>query len=131
MTRSENEGTSDAIWSHPHHGLHCRRHWPRRAEPCQRELAPELGALVALHGDVETVGYWRRYYQQYRYGPGPYAVPPVVVPAPVVVPPAVVETPVVPPPPPPRPASCGEYRYWNGEYCVDARYNRTYVGPRP
>ena len=95
------------------------------------ELAPELGALVALHGDVETVGYWRRYYQQYGYGPGPYAVPPVVVPAPVVVPPAVVETPVVPPPPPPRPASCGEYRYWNGEYCVDARYNRTYVGPRP
>jgi hypothetical protein len=29
-----------------------------------------------------------------------------------------------------RPASCGEYRYWNGEYCADARYQRPYVGPR-
>lgn len=32
--------------------------------------------------------------------------------------------------PPPRPANCGEYRYWNGEYCADARYNPPYVGPR-
>jgi hypothetical protein len=29
-----------------------------------------------------------------------------------------------------RPASCGKYRYWNGERCVDARYQRPYVGPR-
>ena len=28
--------------------------------------------------------------------------------------------------PPPRPMSCGKYRYWNGEYCADAPY----VGPR-
>jgi hypothetical protein len=97
-------------------------------------LAPGLTALDRPHGGVVTVGYWRRYYQQYGYGPGRYAVPPVVVPGPVVVRPAVVETQVVPPPPPPpppRPASCGEYRYWNGDYCVDALYNRTYVGPRP
>ena len=32
--------------------------------------------------------------------------------------------------PPPRPASCGRYRYWNGEYCADARYRPPYVGPR-
>lgn len=32
--------------------------------------------------------------------------------------------------PPPRPASCGKYRYWNGEFCADARYRPPYVGPR-
>jgi hypothetical protein len=26
---------------------------------------------------------------------------------------------------------CGEYCYWNGQYRVDARYNRPYLGPRP
>jgi hypothetical protein len=31
---------------------------------------------------------------------------------------------------PVRPASCGEYRYWNGNRCVDARYNDPYLGPR-
>jgi len=31
---------------------------------------------------------------------------------------------------PPRPASCGEYHYWNGVACVDARYNDPYLGPR-
>ena len=29
-----------------------------------------------------------------------------------------------------RPASCGEYHYWNGVACVDARYNNPYIGPR-
>jgi hypothetical protein len=32
--------------------------------------------------------------------------------------------------PPPRPLSCGEYRYWDGARCVDARYNKPYLGPR-
>ena len=31
---------------------------------------------------------------------------------------------------PARPTSCGEYRYWNGDRCVDARYNDPYLGPR-
>ena len=31
---------------------------------------------------------------------------------------------------PVRPASCGQYHYWNGVQCVDARYNNPYVGPR-
>jgi len=26
--------------------------------------------------------------------------------------------------------SCGEYNYWDGERCVDARYNKPYLGPR-
>jgi len=32
--------------------------------------------------------------------------------------------------PPPRPANCGEYHYWNGAYCADAREQPPYVGPR-
>lgn len=32
--------------------------------------------------------------------------------------------------PPPRPANCGEYKYWNGAYCADAREQPPYVGPR-
>ncbi len=55
--------------------------------------------------------------------PAAYAPPPVVVGAP----------PYVygwPPPPPPRPASCGQYRYWNGEFCADARFRPPYIGPR-
>src|SRR5512145_1026673 len=63
-----------------------------------------------------------RYYRQYPYGAPPVVVVPPAVP---VVPPAAVEEPVIVVPPP-RPASCGEYRYWNGEYCVDARYNTPY-----
>ena len=31
---------------------------------------------------------------------------------------------------PPRPANCGQSRYWNGEYCADARYQPPYLGPR-
>jgi hypothetical protein len=32
--------------------------------------------------------------------------------------------------PPPRPANCGQYKYWNGAYCADARDEPPYVGPR-
>lgn len=31
---------------------------------------------------------------------------------------------------PERPANCGVYRYWNGDYCADARDEPPYVGPR-
>lgn len=48
-----------------------------------------------------------------------YASPPAVE----YVPPAPVLIPL-------RPRSCGKYRYWTGEYCADARYERPYVGPR-
>ena len=86
--------------------------------------------LVTSHASFERVG-WRR-----NYGYSPYATPPVVVvPQVPVVPPVVVQQqPVIVQQPvvvlPPRPASCGEYHYWNGQYCVDARYNRPYLGPR-
>lgn len=60
-----------------------------------------------------------------RYFPRPpeYYAPPVIVyyPPPVVYYPAPEFI---------RPASCGRYRYWNGEYCADAREQRPYVGPR-
>ena len=96
--------------------------------------APAPGtAWSKMPSSIQPDGYWDRQYRRY----GPYAVPPaavvvppVVVPQPApVVPPVVVEQPVIVLPP--RPASCGEYRYWNGQYCVDARYNRPYLGPRP
>jgi len=94
------------------------------------ELTPELGALVALSGDVETSK--RRYdHQLYGYDPGRYVVPPVVVPAPVVVPPAVVEARSFRHLCPRVRRVAGNTAIWNGEYCVDARYNRAYVGPRP
>jgi hypothetical protein len=32
--------------------------------------------------------------------------------------------------PPPRPLNCGQYRFWNGVACVDARYTDPYLGPR-
>ena len=86
-------------------------------------------AVAARSGMVHQAQIFpRRYYRRY----GPYAVPPVapvVPPAVEVVPPVVVEEPVIVVPL--RPASCGEFRYWNGTACVDARYNTPYLGPRP
>jgi hypothetical protein len=95
------------------------------ATPGTGLAVPAITAGDALVQKVQI--FPRRYYRQY-----PYGAPPVVVPAIPVAPPVVVEGPdAVVVVPPPRPASCGEYRYWNGQYCVDARYNRPYLGPRP
>jgi hypothetical protein len=85
----------------------------------------EASALVVEAG-------WRRNWR--RYGP-PVVVPdaaadvdvdaevsePVTVPG--ETPPVIVIVPV-------RPASCGQYRYWDGARCVDARYHDPYIGPR-
>lgn len=62
------------------------------------------------------------------YAPGAVAVVPAVpvVPVPQATAPVVVAPVLVPV----RPASCGQYHYWNGVQCVDARYNNPYVGPR-
>lgn len=60
----------------------------------------------------------------YGYAPPPRAYGYAPPPAPYVDAPAYE---LLPPPPP---ANCGEYHYWNGEYCADARYNPPYVGPR-
>ena len=87
-----------------------------------------LTSPMADDGLVQTVQIFpRRYYRQH-----PYGTPPVVGVQPVVpvVPPAVAQEPVIVVPPP-RPTSCGQYHYWNGQNCVDARYNRPYLGTRP
>ncbi len=88
---------------------------------------------VASQSLVEEAG-WRRYCR--RYGCGPE----VVLPGVEVVPGAEmdgdvdgdveVDVPAVVVLPPPRPLSCGQYRYWNGVACVDARYTDPYLGPR-
>lgn len=50
----------------------------------------------------------------FRYPPAPMQAygPPVIIVVPM------------------RPASCGQYRYWDGEHCADARFDPPYVGPR-
>jgi hypothetical protein len=69
---------------------------------------------------VQKVDYWNRYYR--RHGYPPPTVVPVPVAPPALNPPIVTEVPL-------RPASCGEYRYWDGAACVDARFNKPYLGP--
>jgi hypothetical protein len=77
--------------------------------------------LRAETGVVEEAGYLRRQYRRQlrRYGYVSEATPY----APAVVGDDVVLVPL-------RPASCGEYRYWNGVRCADARYETPYIGPR-
>lgn len=88
---------------------------------------PVRGATVrATAGLIQKVDYWHRYYRQHGYPPP--AVVPVVPAVPVTPAPVVEGAPVVVVPA--RPISCGEYHYWNGVACVDARYNNPYVGPR-
>jgi len=76
---------------------------------------------------IENAG-WRRNWRRPGYGPE------------IVLPDAEVDidvngdgdvdVPAIIVLPPPRPLSCGEYRYWNGDRCVDARYNNPYIGPK-
>jgi hypothetical protein len=77
--------------------------------------------LQAKPGLAENAGYLRRQYRRQlrRDGYIPEATPY----APAVVGDEVVLVPV-------RPSSCGEYRYWNGVRCADARYETPYIGPR-
>jgi hypothetical protein len=96
--------------------------------PANKAAAGPLPAAITADlapAMVEKVDYWHRYYRHHGYAPG--AV--VVVPAPVsdAPPPAVEVAPILVPV---RPLSCGQYHYWNGTQCVDARYNNPYVGPR-
>jgi hypothetical protein len=83
--------------------------------------ASALKSLLVANTAVEKVGWRRRYWRNYGVWPtGPRGVVrgDVVVDADDDV---VVVSPV-------RPASCGEYHYWNGIACVDARYNDPYLG---
>ena len=86
-----------------------------------------LAASKMVPGIVEKAGWRRRYYRRHRYLPPPpaYYAPeaaPYVLEAPLVDD-DVLLVPV-------RPSSCGEFYYWNGEACVDARYYDPYLGPR-
>lgn len=92
---------------------------------------PAVSSPVVIPALTVETG-WRRNWR--RYGP------PVVVPdaaADVDVDAEVSEQVTVPGETPPviaivsvRPASCGQYRYWDGARCVDARYHDPYIGPR-
>jgi hypothetical protein len=79
---------------------------------------PKPTASVATPGLITKADYWHHYCKYHDCTGG---VPPIaVVP---ISPPVVAVVPV-------RPVSCGEFHYWDGERCVDARYNRPYLGPR-
>ena len=113
-------------------------------------LSCTLMAMIAVAASVEQAGaqprddyflsdppdYYpppRYYPPQSYYAPRAYYAPPPVryypryeyvqPPAAYYAPPEAVWTPR-------RPRSCGRYRYWDGEYCADARYQPPYVGPR-
>jgi hypothetical protein len=90
------------------------------AEGASAAPLPHIAAASA----VEPVGYWK-HYCKYNDCTGAAGVDAEVT-APVVVP----ENPPVVAIVPVRPASCGEFKYWNGSACVDARYNKPYIGPR-
>lgn len=76
---------------------------------------------------VEKAG-WRRYCR--RYGCGPDVAYPNVEVVPGAVTDIEADVPAVVVLPPPRPLSCGQYRYWDGDRCVDARYTDPYLGPK-
>jgi hypothetical protein len=81
--------------------------------------------VLAVPGNVsamtEKAG-WRRYCRLYGCPPPGYVPPPAADALAVTPDGDVVAVPL-------RPASCGEFHYWNGEACVDARYSRPYLGP--
>ena len=95
---------------------------PAGAAPAPVPAASAYGPSPAT---VETVGYWRKYCK-FNNCNGPSVDVTVDAPPPVLNPdnPAIIA--IVPV----RPVSCGEFHYWNGAACVDARYNKVYVGPR-
>jgi hypothetical protein len=90
--------------------------------PASAAPAPGVhaGDIVSL---VEPVG-WRRYWRRHGYAPDAMLAP---APGSAVV----VESADGPVLVPLRPASCGQYHYWDGTRCVDARYHDPYLGPRP
>jgi hypothetical protein len=84
---------------------------------------PSLTSADTGPSTTHTVDWQRRYLR--RYGTLPPGPPPVV--GNNVVIDADEDTVIIVPL---RPASCGEFRYWNGTACVDARYNTPYLGPK-
>jgi hypothetical protein len=85
---------------------------------------PTLEGLNVNRTAVQPVGWRERYYR--RHGVWPRGTRRAVRNRDVVVAPSVGAVIVAPV----RPRSCGEYHYWNGVACVDARYNDPYLGPK-
>jgi hypothetical protein len=82
---------------------------------------PALSVRSPAPALIEQAG-WRRYCRLHDCSSPDY-VPPAAADALAVTPDGdVVAVPL-------RPASCGQFHYWNGTACVDARYNRPYLGP--
>jgi len=84
---------------------------------------PSLTYLDVASTAVQQVDWRRRYYRRngvWPNGPRAAAGDDVVVTADGDV---VVVAPL-------RPSSCGQYHFWNGVACVDARYNDPYLGPK-
>jgi hypothetical protein len=100
----------------------------------QALAGPAVVASPAAGQSLAEKAGWRRYCRRYGCGPD------VVYPGTVAVPEAEAEidaevdiesgAAAVIVLPPPRPLSCGQYRYWNGARCVDARYTDPYLGPK-
>jgi len=110
---------------------------PALAWSAAATASPLTVPAPALHMETASIPIGERWYRDvyddddYDDPPEYYLPPPPpvvrVVPAPHVM---VYETPVYRWLAPPRPSNCGKYRYWNGEYCADARYEPPYTGPR-
>lgn len=98
-------------------------------------VAPASAAVPGIQlrlgqSDFSHAGY-RRYHDDFDYSPRRYYIPPPPRTYRFAPPPATYyEPPIYGWVPPQRPAICGKYRYWNGEFCADARYRPPYVGPR-
>lgn len=78
---------------------------------------PALTTLSVDQSAVQTVGWRERYHRRHRVWP---SGPRRIVTADGN---AVIMAPL-------RPRSCGEYHYWNGVACADARYTDPYLGPK-
>ena len=74
---------------------------------------------------VTTVGWRRRYWR--RYGEWPAAPGGALENDAIVATDGENDIVIIAPA---RPRSCGQYHYWNGIACVDARYNDPYLGPK-
>jgi len=89
---------------------------------------PAVSPSAVVQAVIEKAGYWKR---RWRYGYGPdVVVPDADVGVDVTAPDAATLNPPIVAIVPVRPVSCGQYHYWDGERCVDARYNNPCVGPR-
>ena len=93
--------------------------------PASAGPLPGASAYGPASGMVEQVANWRRYCK-FHDCTGPNVAITADAPPPVLNPdnPAIIAIMPI------RPVSCGEFHYWNGAACVDARYNKVYVGPR-